>query len=411
MGPNFVRPAGVLIVRVKSGSNLYKTDHRHEIDPYVDVSLGADSGRSIALLRGGSDCAFNFTVSFPYRLDNDDQLVITVWDQDLGTKDDEVGTCSIPAKSFQECESKARVLTEKVNLLHTSRLSGRQKPGGSLDIEVYWEKSSVFHESTDDQLKSTFKSPAFDTGVRSVPIPLNYCVTNFNKLSGVAQTIMENRKLSKYTPYRTYRLRLWYVPFIFQGYTKGWNRDYKAAQQIYGNRLGSKTMRATLRIQNFMAYSNDYVNNHCQVHEISQMEGFHKMLQVYDSPSRISTSKTISSPRYTYVIMPDSHMHFSITSKKIATDLLSKHALHAGAATEVVYSGEFFFDRYSDRAKETGKTAFVIDNNSGTFGPPKEKLDLLKLLVQLNFGAEMPILALDREDPLLKELIEANGVE
>mmetsp|Transcript_14516 Transcript_14516/g.26317 ORF Transcript_14516/g.26317 Transcript_14516/m.26317 type:complete len:144 (+) Transcript_14516:155-586(+) len=98
-------------------------------------------------------------------------------------------------------------------------------------------------------------------------------------------------------------------------------------------------------------------------------------------------------------------------AKKTATDFLSKHALHAGAATEVVYSGEFFFDQCSRRATETGKTALVIDNNSGTFGPPKEKLDLLKLLMQLNFGTDMPILALDREDPLLRELSDANGVE
>ena len=53
----------------------------------------------------------------------------------------------------------------------------------------------------------------------------------------------------------------------------------------------------------------------------------------------------------------------------------------------------------------------MIDNNAGTFGPPKGTLDLLKLLMQLNFGADMPILALDREDPLLRELSDSNGVE
>ena len=87
--------------------------------------------------------------------------------------------------------------------------------------------------------------------------------------------------------------------------------------------------------------------------------------------------------------MCDSHMHFSITSKKIATDFLTNHAWQL----------------------EMGKVALVIDNNSGTFGPPKDKLDTLKLLMQLNFGTDIPTLALDREDPLLGELSEANGVE
>ena len=214
---------------------------------------------------------------------------------------------------------------------------------------------------------------------------------------------------------------------VFWKYTKGWNRDYSAAQKIYGHGQLGEIMRKALRLQNYMVYSNDYLNLDHKVYQIEGMESFSNILlecqpcdtlhdtgecnyirsnrQVHQHQQQVghdstklphssssnassssSSSLSSSSARYIYVIMPDSHMRFSLMSKKLATDFLSKHVLHAGAAKEVVYSGEFFFDKCSTRSQETGQCAFIIDNNSGTFGPPKEKLDLYKLLMQLDFG-------------------------
>lgn len=42
-------------------------------------------------------------------------------------------------------------------------------------------------------------------GPVGVSLPLNFCVANFNKLSGVAQTLIDKGKLSEYTPFRTFR--------------------------------------------------------------------------------------------------------------------------------------------------------------------------------------------------------------
>lgn len=397
-------PPAMLRVKILSGAGLYKTDSFHEIDPYVEVSLGSDSSRSIALLRGGSDCAFNWTATFPFdpRRDYDGNkgdggLVITVWDQDLGAKDDVVGRCVLPMRSVLAYGTRARAFVGKLRLVHMGRISGHKKDGGSLDVEIYWSDISV---SAQRHITAAGTPPH---------LPLKYCVTNFNPLSGAARTLIDRGRLSEYAPFRTYRLRLWHVGLAFGGYVKGWNEGYDAAQKIYGRGPSSKLLRAALRAQNFMAYSNDYVNNMCDEHEIYSLLSLIEMLESYEFDADHRARR--SSPRYTYVIMPDSHMHFSITSKKIATDFLSKHALHSGAAREVVYAGEFFFDRYSARAEGTGRTALVIDDNSGTFAPPKEKLDALRLLMQLNFGTELPILALDREDPLLGELSGANGVE
>jgi hypothetical protein len=115
--------------------------------------------------------------------------------------------------------------------------------------------------------------------------------------------------------------------------------------------------------------------------------------------------------RFKYVILKNLYMHSSVTSKKTGQDFLSKHALHNNAGTKVCYAGEFFMDRRSERALSSGQPAWIIDNNSGTFSPAKEKLHLLKALLEFNFGNDCPIYAFDRSDPALKEYFDVNQVE
>jgi hypothetical protein len=104
-------------------------------------------------------------------------------------------------------------------------------------------------------------------------------------------------------------------------------------------------------------------------------------------------------------------MQFSITSKKTGQDFLSKHTLHKNAGTEVCIADEFFIDRRSERALTSGTPAWIIDHNSRTFSPAKEKLHLLRALLEFNFGSECPIFAFDRNDPSLKEYFDVNEVE
>lgn len=76
-----------------------------------------------------------------------------------------------------------------------------------------------------------------------------------------------------------------------------------------------------------------------------------------------------------------------------------------------MFAGEFFIDRNSERALTTGVPAWIIDNNSGTYAPAKDKLHLLRSLLEFNFGNECPIFALDRSDPALSEYFDVNKVE
>jgi len=47
---------------------------------------------------------------------------------------------------------------------------------------------------------------------------------------------------------------------------------------------------------------------------------------------------------------------------------------------------------------------------TGTFAPPA-KFCLLQRLLQFNFGTEIPIVTLDRQDPRLIEYSEANNID
>lgn len=102
-------------------------------------------------------------------------------------------------------------------------------------------------------------------------------------------------------------------------------------------------------------------------------------------------------PRYyTYVIV-DTGMYFSETGASFFTDFMSKHAMHANASDKVYFAGEFHIQQPSE-----GKYILVLDNNSGTYAPPKESLPKLRDFFEMNFVG-LAVEAYDREDEKLKE--------
>lgn len=233
---------------------------------------------------------------------------------------------------------------------------------------------------------------------------------------GIAHSLIDGTKMKAF---QSWQINLWMVNAFFGGETCGWNTAYKAAQMIYGDNIRAKIIRKGIKIQHSKLYSKDCGVGFYKEFGVRGLGSFFQMIrQSYSDNSKRSTSAETASNdndnnnendaerRFTYVILPDSTMHFSCTGKKTAEDFLSKHALHARAKKVVVYAGEFFFDTLEGPAPK-----LIIDNNSGTFAPPKAKLALLKALLEFNFGKAMPIVALDREDPDLQKYIESNNIQ
>eukprot|EP00172_Hildenbrandia_rubra_P001679 Plantae.Rhodophyta-Hildenbrandia_rubra.ctg22493.p1 GENE.Plantae.Rhodophyta-Hildenbrandia_rubra.ctg22493~~Plantae.Rhodophyta-Hildenbrandia_rubra.ctg22493.p1 ORF type:complete len:181 (-),score=23.39 Plantae.Rhodophyta-Hildenbrandia_rubra.ctg22493:1383-1925(-) len=112
---------------------------------------------------------------------------------------------------------------------------------------------------------------------------------------------------------------------------------------------------------------------------------------------------------FTYVLMEDK-LYCCETGAEFFADQRSKHAMHCNCAERVVYAGEFHF-RDSQRG-DASRVTLVLDNNSGTYAPSKDNLELLGRVFALNFpGLNIELLDF-KSDKLkrYKEEMKTNGI-
>jgi hypothetical protein len=387
----------ILFVTVKNGNGLQARSI--SLDPYLQLEHDGNISISHVQYQTGPNCDFNWTVAFPFRqlhpgsvwpevsetnlrhngksLDLAGDLVIEVKDENSGWNDTSVGKGVI---KYQDILHALENQLESLKLIHKSSL-GLTTKSGSLNVEYRLEKWSP----------SNF------------PLPTLNLLENHNTRGGMIRSMIDG---CSFGTFPTWQIHLWEVGKIFNGNYCGWNESYAAAQKIYGPSVESMAIRQAIRSQHSMLYSKDKGFGTYERHMICGIKDFIRVL-----PNGDKNTQRDKSVRFTYVISTSSCMNFSITSKKIAQDFLSKHALHNNAGTEVVFAGEFFIDWKSERYTSTGKPALIIDNNSGTFAPSKEKLGLLQRLLEFNFGAHLPIITLDRGDAALNEYFEANNID
>ena len=368
----------ILNVRVLEGKGMLDTDFFTKMDPYVIVRFGQNVSRSEVHVGAGTECKFDWSVTFPFDPSlgsKGPSLEIVVNDQDYGP-DTQVGRASVPFDRLARNDFRGWVpLTRKMLPLASTVKTGK------IYLEYWLEKLSP---------------------QKSLPVPALCCIANHNTGGGLLRTMVDG---SKFKIFQTWQMQFWMIDSIFGGKTCGWNKEYEAAKKIYGPGMHPMALRTMIRFEHSHLYSKDKrITGSYSAKSIRGSQDFLKMLPKFSS----KTGKTI---RFTYVILPNTEIHFSITSRKIVQDMLSKHALHSRAQKNVVYAGEFFVDRKSTRFEKSQKPAIIIDNNSGTFAPTKERLHMLKTLLQVNLGTDVPIYALDRDDPFLKECYEVNNVE
>ncbi len=179
---------------------------------------------------------------------------------------------------------------------------------------------------------------------------------------------------------------------------KEWNRNYLQAQAIYGSNSMSFALRAAIRTQHSILYTSRLGSYRGTMARNST--SFFELLQAHRDTGWMST-KEDSIEVYTYVLMPES-LRFSRTGAQANIDFSSKHALHAGASPTVTYAGEFWVQ------VEDGQKVLYMDNNSGTFAPPKEDLFRIKNLMEYEYKG-MKVVVLDYNDPLWKDLRNPNN--
>ncbi|KAF9358300.1 hypothetical protein BGX34_008982 [Mortierella sp. NVP85] len=241
------------------------------------------------------------------------------------------------------------------------------------------------------------------TGVRSIANPkdLNRVSTRgparySRHLSYAAGVLTGEKKAEFYT----YRVRLYHVYRVFgtdERLYQHWNTKYEAAQRIFADNLEGLNIRSALHSQHSYLYRH---GRNTVYGALATAEDWGELL--HGDRLKQNPGLDLKTVLFTYSIVPKG-LYFSETGAAFFQDFMSKHAMHANRAQQVIYSGEFrlFKDEHHNNA-----WTLLIDNNSGTYAPKKEKLHLVKELFELNFP-DLVVMALDREDPYLKGIREA----
>ncbi|KAG6618988.1 putative C2 domain-containing protein [Phytophthora cinnamomi] len=165
-----------------------------------------------------------------------------------------------------------------------------------------------------------------------------------------------------------------------------WNKNYPTIQKIFSpDHPESPVLRKAIATEHAVIYKHGSTTEYGQLKEPA------------DFFSLLHGGKRLDKPvLFTYAIT-STGWYFSETGASFFKDMLSKHMLHSGAAFSVKYAGEFRIEK-----GHFGKYKLVIDNNSGTYAPPKEDLPKLKEIFEYNFPG-ISVEALDRDDEELQK--------
>ncbi|KAG7380170.1 hypothetical protein PHYBOEH_011543 [Phytophthora boehmeriae] len=159
-----------------------------------------------------------------------------------------------------------------------------------------------------------------------------------------------------------------------------WNKSYETIQRIFSpDYPEAPILRAAIMAQHVMVYKH---NSYTVYGAMKSPVDFFKL--VHDG--RRQDKQVL----FTYVITK-SGWYFSETGAEFFKDMMSKHMMHCGAAFSVLFAGEFRIDM-----DEFGEPKLIIDNDSGTYAPPKEDLPALKALFESNFPG-LVVEAVDRD--------------
>ncbi|KAI9908859.1 hypothetical protein PsorP6_015293 [Peronosclerospora sorghi] len=211
--------------------------------------------------------------------------------------------------------------------------------------------------------------------------PVHYSV-HLSITSGIlSHSMTDDRKLES----SAFHLQLHNIQH-FLPHNHEWNKNYPTIQKIFSpDHPEAPILRKAIAAEHEVIYAHGATTQYGQLQDGS------------DFFALINYGKRLEKPvLFTYAITATG-WYFSETGASFFKDMLSKHMLHASAAFSVKYAGEFHIEK-----GHFGKYKLLIDNNSGTYAPPKEDLPKLKAILENNFPG-MSVEAKDRDDAELKK--------
>ncbi|KAG2774058.1 hypothetical protein JG687_00005653 [Phytophthora cactorum] len=224
-------------------------------------------------------------------------------------------------------------------------------------------------------------TPAIGNGQLQQVGPVHYSVHSSYINGIITDTSTDEDKRESFA----YHVQLHDIP-AFLAQDNEWNHNHKSVVKIFSpDHPEAPVLRKAIATEHAVVYK----------HDADTIYGEFK--GPADFFNLLHDGKRLDKPvLFTYAII-ETGWYFSETGAAFFKDILSKHMLHSGAQFNVKYAGEFHVEKGSP-----GEFKLFIDNNSGTYAPPKEELPQLKALLETNFPG-ISIEALDRASPELKE--------
>ena len=203
--------------------------------------------------------------------------------------------------------------------------------------------------------------------------------------------------------YSTWKIQMRRISAFFPLYERQyWNRQYKAAQNIFGHCPISLASQTTIKIGHKVLYGRTLKHN--EYGRLNNADDVWKLVFTDARTGRIQPCV------YTYII-DDHTWRFSETGHQFFKDNASKHALLANVSESVRYAGEFHprpkrgWRRLTNDDGDCNEWELVFDNGSGTYSPSADLLINLKELLLFNFPG-LDVVTYDYKDPELKESME-----
>ncbi|ETN19960.1 hypothetical protein PPTG_03068 [Phytophthora nicotianae INRA-310] len=223
--------------------------------------------------------------------------------------------------------------------------------------------------------------PAIGNGQLQQVGPVHYSVHSSYINGLITDTTTDEDKRESFA----YHVQLHDIP-AFLAQDNEWNHNHQSVVKIFSpDHPEAPMLRKAIATEHAMVYKHDADTVYG---EFNGPADFFNLLH---------DGKRLDKPvLFTYAII-ETGWYFSETGAAFFKDILSKHMLHSGAQFNVKYAGEFHIEQ-----EPSGEFKLFIDNNSGTYAPPKEELPQLKALLETNFPG-IAIEALDRSSPELKE--------
>lgn len=337
-------------------------------DPYAVISVKrTGQSHTTPACKNTVEPMWYHSVTFN-QITPEDSISVELWDESVFKDDERIGKSSFTVSDVLVASPDASELTSKMqkkleiwhNLEHES---------GSYSIVAYKMKGEghvSLETSAPPRAFVQFINKKYRPSmVEKIPFRKSAIAKIAKGVVGIASNVagaihpaleIDSTIKQQLRSHSTYTVKLSGIESAFGGKMQGYNKEYSAAKRIFEGKL-SFTMKKALVVQHNYLYGKPVINSSvAELRKDFYLTNGH-FIDGIDLGNLLSFGDRNGKNRvYTYVIIDD-EFRFCESGAAFAKDIESKHAMHAAAQPEVVYAGEFHWQK---NVSDNGNNVLVV---------------------------------------------------